>query len=99
MLKLVPIFLILLSGCSVVSHTVSVQSTVPVLNVPARPTLDTLDANELTAFRALPDTAQKKLVGNDVKLKSYAEQMNVTLEVYNNYAKSHNANANQAVKP
>lgn len=89
------LLIVCLSGCdfSGRDRTVPVNQIVPELEVPARPKLALMDATDLAAYKALPESARAKLEGNDKALKVWAEQLNVTIMEYNGYAKLSNKSA------
>ena len=98
---LAPIFAMLLSCAkplgSVGSVTNAVIGRVPVLDYPPKPALELLDAEELAAYNALPDSLKKKLQGNDKKLKTWALQMQVAIDAYNDYAAVRNHQSDVSV--
>lgn len=84
-----------LDGINVI--TVAVTGHVPVLDLPARPQLETLDQDELLAYKQLPESVRLKLQGNDKKLKTYAAELQVAIEDYNLYATVRNKKSEDAV--
>jgi hypothetical protein len=58
----------------------------PELERPSRPKLEKLDAEELKAFRKMPESAQKKLLSNNNQLQHYALSLEITIDSYNAYA-------------
>lgn len=85
------LFGLALAGCKKplglpTSNTVAVTGAVPVIDLPARPSLESLDPDELTEYNKLSLTARMKLQGNDKKLKTYAAELQVAIEDYNTYA-------------
>ncbi len=77
--------------------TVAVTGKVPVIDVPTRPVLVSLDPDELTEYLKLPETVRKKLQSNDKALKMYAAQLLVGVEDYNVYAAVRNKTSEEAV--
>lgn len=84
-------------GIGPTTNTIAVTGRVPVIDVPIKPTLDVMDADELAAYEKLPATLQKKLQSNDKKLKSYAAQLLVGIEDYNTYAAIRNKTSEDSV--
>lgn len=74
------------TGDGLTTNTVPVTGTVPVIDIPAKPVLESLDPDELAEYAKLPLSARLKLQGNDKKLKVYAAQLQVGIEDYNTYA-------------
>ena len=66
-LKLALIVAFLSTGC----ETIKVQSDVP---CPSRPVIQVFTGEELDA---MPDTAIKKAASNQIRLKAYAEKLEV----------------------
>lgn len=94
--------LLCLCGCpssiGLTSHdTVSVRTKVPNLDVPDRPVLDAMSADELTAYQALPQVLRDKLEGNNSKLQVYAQKLEVTIKDYNTWATTENGLSNASV--
>ncbi len=89
------------SGCVHITapstNTIAVTGRVPVIDMPVKPVLDSLDPDELAAYSSLPESARKKLQGNDKKLKVFAAQMQVAIEDYNTYAAVRNKTSEDAV--
>ncbi len=79
------------------SNTVAVVGRVPVIDLPVKPTLESLDADELIEYAKLPVEVRRKLQLNDKKLKTYAEQLRVGIEDYNTYAAVRNKASEDAV--
>lgn len=77
--------------------TVAVTGHVPVLDLPARPKLESLDSDELIAYNKLPESARLKLQGNDKKLKTFAAELQVAIEDYNTYAGVRNRKSGDSV--
>ena len=84
-------------GIGSTGGTVAITGIVPVIDMPSKPVLESLDSDELVAYNALPESARKKLQGNDKKLKMYAAQLQVAIEDYNTYAAVRNKTSNDAV--
>lgn len=87
------VMLAVLSGCT--TRTVPVETKVPTLETPARPQLENMTPEELSAYRALPESARKKFEGNDAKLKEYAQELEVTIKAYNKYAAIQNQKSDE----
>lgn len=77
--------------------TVAVTGKTPVIDMPEKPVLESLDPEELAAYKTLPESARKKLQNNDKKLKVYAAQLQVAIEDYNTYAAVRNKISEDAV--
>lgn len=77
--------------------TVAVTGHVPVLDLPARPKLESLDSDELLAYNKLPESARLKLQGNDKKLKTFAAELQVAIEDYNVCASVRNKKSEDSV--
>lgn len=68
------------------SNTVAITGAVPVIDLPVKPVLESLDPDELADYSKLSLAIRTKLQMNDKKLKVYAAQMQVGIEDYNTYA-------------
>ncbi len=79
------------------TSTIAVTGRVPVIDMPVKPVLDSLDPDELAAYSSLPESVRKKLQGNDKKLKMFAAQMQVGIEDYYLYAAVRNKTSEDAV--
>jgi outer membrane lipopolysaccharide assembly protein LptE/RlpB len=89
------LMLSMLCGCSFDSrNTTPVETRVPKIAIPARPQLEKLAADEVQAYAALPAALRAKLEGNDLKLKEYAGELEVSVRVYNAYADVQNQKSN-----
>ncbi len=89
-----------LSGCSrpgFTQSTIAVTGHVPSIDLPEKPQLINMDADELVAYNALPEGLRNKLRANDRKLKVYAVQMKVAIEDYNAYAAAQNKKSDESV--
>lgn len=78
-------------------NTVAVIGRVPILAVPEKPVMELLDSEELIAYNALPESLRKKLQSNDKKLKTWALQLLVGIEGYNQYAEIRNQQSDASV--
>ncbi len=91
-LLIIPFMAIMVYGCNrrtpdgLTSNTVAVTGAVPVIDIPIKPSLESLDPDELVEYAKLPLTARNKLQSNDKKLKMYSAQLLVGIEDYNVYA-------------
>ncbi len=79
------------------SNTVAVVGRVPVIGIPEKPVLESLEESELVEYAKLPESIRRKLQGNDKKLKMYALQLKVSIEEYNDYAAVRNQASNASV--
>lgn len=84
-------------GIGPTSNTIAVVGKVPVIDLPTRPVLESLDPDELVEYNKLSETVRKKLQGNDKKLKLYAAQLQVGIEDYNTYAAVRNKTSDESV--
>ncbi len=79
------------------TNTIAVVGKVPTIEIPTKPILESLDSDELIAYNALPEKLRLKLQANDKKLKTYANQLLVGIEDYNNYAAVRNQQSDTSV--
>ncbi len=79
------------------TNTVAVIGRVPLISVPEKPLMLAMDADELVAYNALPESLRLKLQGNDKKLKTWALQLLVGIEDYNQYAEIRNQQSDASV--
>ncbi len=95
------LLVLFLSGCNAgitKTNTVVVHDVIAVLNKPDRPQLEPMTPDEVNEFKTLSPALQTKLLFNDKSVKTWAEQLNVTIQDYNTYATQHNVIANQWVQ-
>jgi hypothetical protein len=94
---------LLLTSCAKPSGQVSSTNTVPVVGqvptipLPEKPVLQGLEESELVEYNKLSDGLKQKLVSNDKKLKTYALQLVVSIEDFNDYAAVRNAKSNASL--
>ncbi len=91
-MKCMILALLLLSGCNgvVKNNTVAVVGRVPVIPEVEKPKQELLTPGELMEYRKLPEELRIKLQNNDKALKIFGEQLDVSVKLYNNYARQHN---------
>lgn len=96
------IFAIILLGIcsceSVLTRTdvVAITSTEPRLKVPEKPQMDLMTSDEVVEYNKLSAGLRAKLESNNLKLKEWAMELKVTIDIYNDSAATHNANGSGA---
>ena len=82
---LLPMLLMLpLVGCSLTKpRVISAPTELPVLEVPTRPSMQPMDAQDLKALQALRPETMAKLKANNDALQTYAITLEVTIQTYN----------------
>lgn len=93
--------ILLLGICSCESafnrtDVVAITSTEPVLKVPAKPQMDLMTKDESAEYDKLSAGLRAKLESNSLKLKEWAMELKVTIDIYNDSAATHNANGSGA---
>ncbi len=88
---------ILLGLCSCESafqrtDVVAVTSVEPVLQVPPKPQMELMTPDEIAEYDKLSSGLRAKLERNNQKLKEFAMELKVTIDIYNASARNHNAN-------
>jgi len=96
MVKLIPVLLIVLSGCSFLNKTTYVQGYYPVIPVPERPQLPKLTRAQIAEPNQ--ETAEK-LEQAVIDLKTYARKLEIGISEYNTYAKGKNEQTDKLFNP
>lgn len=93
------LILCLCGGCEYkrTNLTVTANGRVPRINPVEKPVLENMNEAELNEFSVLSPGLRAKLIRNDTALKSYSEQMAVSIKIFNEYADRHNADADAAI--
>ncbi len=89
--------LVFLCGCNgaIVNHTMVVQGRVPVIPTVERPKQELLTYGELAEYKKLPEEVRIKLENNDKIVKLWASQMDVSIKIYNEFARKQNAGSDE----
>ncbi len=75
------------SGYGKGGDPVAVHDRLPELEEPPRPKLEKMTPEELAEYIKLPESARKKLEGNNDKIQIYSDQLHVTIIEYNGHAR------------
>jgi hypothetical protein len=95
---LMAVFFLSLTGCQMTRPSMPIRAPMPELPDAMLPELKPMTADDVAAFRGLPESTQSALLENDARLKLSIRTLKAIIDTYNEFARAQNKRNAEALQ-